>query len=122
MAINMKNATLRRSGKKMFTIRIEHHVGIDKIATVLGAEFFDIPKSEEDQEYEDELEDIEKQIIELNNVSRKQLKQKVREILERRGSDYFIGAWDYIKENDSKRLWKACVERAEELFPELIVE
>jgi hypothetical protein len=82
MATNMKNATLRRSGKKMFTIRIEHHVGIDKIATVLGTEFFDIPRSEEDKEYEDELEDIDKQIIELNNVSRKQLEQKVREILE----------------------------------------
>ncbi len=122
MATNMKNATLRRSGKKMFTIRVEHHVGIDQIATILGAEFLDIPRSEEEKEYEDELEDIDKQIIELKSVSRKQLEQKVREILEQRGSDYFIGAWDYINENDSERLWKACVKRVKDLFPELIIE
>lgn len=118
----MKNATLRRSGQKMFTIRVEHHIGIDQIATILGAEFFDIPKSEEDKEYEDKLENIDKQIIKLNNISRKELEQKVRQILEERGSNYFIGAWDYINENDSQSLWKASVERVKELFPELIIE
>jgi DNA-binding transcriptional MerR regulator len=118
----MKNATLRRNGQKMFTIRVEHHIGIDKIATILGAEFFDIPRSEEDKEDEDELEDIDKQIIELNNVSRKEIEQKIREILEQRGSDYFIGAWDYINKNDSKRLWEACFERVKILFPELLIE
>jgi len=122
MATNMKTATLRRNGRKMFTIRVEHHVGIDELSTILGAESFDISRSEEDKEHEDELEDIDKQIIQLTYISRKQVEQKVREILEQRGSDYFIGAWDYINENDSERLWKACVERVKELFPELIVE
>jgi hypothetical protein len=122
MATNMKNATLRRSGKKMFTIRIAHHVGIDRIATILGAEFSDVPRSEEDKEYADELDDIDQQILELNSVSRKQLEQKVREILEERGSDYFIGAWDYIEEDDREKLWEACVKRVKELFPELRVE
>lgn len=104
----------------MFTIRVEHHVGIDKIATILGAEFLNIPRNEEDKEYQDELDDIDKQIIKLNNVSRKEVEQKVRKILEERGSHYFIGAWDYIDENDSQKLWAACVERVNELFPELI--